>query len=151
MTDAKNNGANPSETKRDPSRNARKHGLYTLKRAVKELGNRAIDRRTKSGKALYTLREQLIADLGGDSKVTTAKLLMVDTAIKTTLILNSVDAYILELGDKIINKRNRCVYPIVPQRNALADSQAKQLKTLGLERISADVPTLAAYIEGKAT
>ena len=140
---------NGGEIKPDLSRNARTHGINSMKRAMKELGNRAIDRRTRYGKALYAWRGQLIADLGGENTVTTAELQIVDTAIKTKLILDTVDAYISELGNKIINRRNRCLYPVVQQRAALADSLLRYLTALGLERKAAQVPSLAEYIEGK--
>ena len=151
MTDAKNNGANPSETKRDPSRNATKHGIKSMKASLNKLGSRVIDKRTRFGRALYMWREQLIADLGGDSTVTVAQLQIIETAVRTKLILDSVDAYLADLGSGIINKRNRKLYPVVQQRTALADSLLRQLTALGLERKAARVPSLQAYIEGKAT
>ena len=43
--------------------NARRHGAYTLKRAVKDLGSRAIDHRITIGKALAAWRSDLLADL----------------------------------------------------------------------------------------
>ena len=70
--------------------NARKHGASTLKRAVKELGNRAIDRRTTIGKALAAWRSELLADLGGIEAVSTQELALVEEAVKTKLILDSV-------------------------------------------------------------
>jgi len=54
--------------------NARKHGASTLKRAVKELGSRAVDRRTATGKALAAWRSELLTDLGGIEAVSTQEL-----------------------------------------------------------------------------
>jgi len=42
-----------------------RHGLNTLKKAVKVLGGRAIDRRTALGRALEDWRQGLLNDLGG--------------------------------------------------------------------------------------
>ena len=47
------------------------HGLGTLKRAVRELGGRAIDRRTTLGRALADWRAALINDLGGPDTIST--------------------------------------------------------------------------------
>lgn len=138
------------EMQRGPSQNSRTHGLNTLKRAVKELGSRTIDKRTKYGRALYVWRGQLIDDMGGEHTVTAAQLQVIDSAIKTKLMLDSVDAYILGLGDKIINKRNRCLYPVVQQRSVLANDMLRFLSALGLERRAASVPTLESYIEARA-
>ena len=144
-----NTAPNPRKTKRDSSRNATKHGLNSMKTSLKVLGNRAIDRRTKYGRALYVWRGKLIDDMGGEHTVTAAQLQVIDSAIKTKLMLDSVDAYILELGDKIINKRNRCLYPVVQQRSVLANDMLRFLSALGLERRAASVPTLESYIEAR--
>jgi len=43
------------------------HGLYRLKRAVVELGSRALpSRKTALGRALHEWRASLLADLGGE-------------------------------------------------------------------------------------
>ena len=51
-------------TQQKARRQYRSSGLYTLKRAVKELGGRAIDRRHTVGKALARWRDEIVADLG---------------------------------------------------------------------------------------
>jgi hypothetical protein len=50
------------------------HGIATMKRALKSLGSRSIDRRTSLGKALDQWRTELIADLGGQDQVSTQEL-----------------------------------------------------------------------------
>ena len=55
-----------------------KHGLTTLKRAVNGLGNRVIDKRTATGKALAKWRADLIGDLGGDDAISTQSYVDVD-------------------------------------------------------------------------
>ena len=71
-----------------------------MKRAVKELGSRAIDRRTRLGKALDEWRRELIADLGGPEQVSTQELAIVNLAVKTKLMLDSVDAWLLQVQDR---------------------------------------------------
>src|SRR5215467_3950191 len=54
-----------------PRRPYSRHGLTVLKRAVKGLGGRVVDRRTALGKALAQWRAELINDLGGPEAVST--------------------------------------------------------------------------------
>src|ERR1035437_4874735 len=82
------------------------HGTKGLKHAVNTLGNRAIDRRTTMGRALAAWRSELLADLGGIEAVSTQELALVEAAVKTKLILDSVDAWLLSQAT-LINKRSR--------------------------------------------
>ncbi len=85
-----------------------KHGVTRLKHSVKTLGNRTIDRRTTVGRALAAWRSELLADLGGIEAVSTQELALVEEAVKTKLILDSVDAWLLQ-QPTLINKRARRV------------------------------------------
>src|SRR5215217_6446537 len=82
-----------------PKQNGRrtysKHGLTVLKRAVNGLGNRVIDKRTATGKALAKWRADLIADLGGDDDISTQKSALVDLAVRSKLLLDSIDTWLL--------------------------------------------------------
>lgn len=109
------------------------HGLGTLKRAVKTLGNRVIDRRTVMGKALDKWRNELIADLGGREAVSTQEMAFVDAAVKTKLLLDSIDAWLLT-QPSLVNHRKRSVYPVVLQRQQLADALARYMTQVGLAR-----------------
>lgn len=126
-----------------------KHGLTTLKTAVKTLGSRAIDKRTALGKALAQWRAELIGDLGGQHTVTTQQRAVVDVIVKTKLLLDSVDTWILTQGS-LVNEKRKAVLPVVLQRQQLADSLVRHLGQLGLERRRADVPDLKAYLEARA-
>ena len=75
------------------SQNNLRHGLNPLKKAVYKLGNRALDKRTIEGKALAQWRQDLIRDLGGD--VSTQQDAIISLAIKTKLLLDSVDVWLL--------------------------------------------------------
>jgi hypothetical protein len=61
-------------------------------------------------KALVARRSDLIADLGGLEAVSTQELALVEEAVKTKLILDSVDAWLLSQAT-LINKRTRAVLP----------------------------------------
>jgi hypothetical protein len=118
-------------TARKPRREYQKHGLTVLKRAVNGLGNRLIDKRTVTGKALAKWRQDLIQDLGGD--VSTQQSAIVDLAVKSKLMLDSIDVWLLT-QPSLINARKRSLIPVVRERQQLADGLARYLQTLGLER-----------------
>lgn len=66
------------------------HGLTTLKRAARVLGRRAIDRRTRIGKALSQWRNDLIQDLGGREAISVQEKAVVDLCVRTLLLYESV-------------------------------------------------------------
>lgn len=113
--------------------NARKHGFNTLRAGLTQLGSRVIDGRSALGYALKKWRRELIADLGGDDAISTQQLAVVDLAVKSKVLLDSIDAWLLS-QHSLINARKRSVIPVVLQRQQLADGLAKYMSTLGLER-----------------
>jgi len=124
-----------------------KHGAYTLRTAVQTLGARALPtKRTALGRALHEWRMALVADLGEEDAVSTQQVALVEIAVRTKLMLDSVDAYILggELGS-LVNKRRRCLHPVVRERQSLANQLQAVLRDLGLERKSKDVDLAAAF------
>ena len=48
-----------------------------------------------------------------------------------------------------VNKTKRALFPILHERTRLADSLAKRLQMLGLERRERQVPSLHEYLEAK--
>ena len=121
----------PSEQK--PRREYGKHGLTTLKRAINGVGNRVIDHRTVTGRALAKWRSDLIADLGGD--VSTQQSALIDLAVKSKLLLDSIDAWLLTQRS-LVNARKKALLPVVRERQQLADGLARYLSLLGLERVT---------------
>ncbi len=119
-----------------------KHGLTTLKQAVKGLGGRVIDHRTTLGKALTKWRGDLIQDLGGKEAISTQREALVDLAVKSKLILDSIDAWLLT-QPSLVNARKRSLLPAVRERQQLADGLARYLGQLGLERKAKEIPDLA--------
>jgi hypothetical protein len=110
------------------------HEHYRLKRAVSVLGERGLkiaDGRTRVGKSLVTWRNALAADLGND--LSTAQQAVVDLAMRTKLLLDSIDGWLLK-QPTLINRRKRCLLPVVRERQVLADALAHYLGQLGLER-----------------
>ncbi len=110
---------------------ALKHGLNPLKRAVNTLGNRLLDKRTRASKALVQWRADLIRDLGDD--ISTQQDAIVTLAVKTKLILDSIDVWLLQ-QDTLIIKRKKTIIPAVIQRQQLADALSRYMAQLGLQR-----------------
>ena len=104
-----------------------------LKKAVKGLGGRVIDQRTTLGKALSQWRAELIQDLGGSEAISTQQLALIELAVRTKLLLDSIDAWLLA-QPSLVNARRRALLPAVSQRQQLADALARYMSQLGLER-----------------
>jgi hypothetical protein len=115
-------------------RNRLRHGLYTMQKAVQTLGSRALpSRSTALGRALHEWRTSLVADLGGPDAVSTQQLALIDLAVRTKLLTDSVDAYVLRMPSPV-NKRKRSLHPVVRERQALVGQLQSILRDLGLER-----------------
>ena len=138
-------------TEPEPTKKAKryytKHGLTTLKKAVRVLGGRAIDRRTALGRALEDWRHGIIQDLGGVDQTSTQQRQVIDLAVKTKLILDSIDAYLVK-QPSLVNHRKRTVLPVVLQRGQIADSLARYMTQLGLEKKAKPPLSLNDYLNG---
>jgi len=139
---------NPSPAREERLSPRQTHGVKALKRAINTLGNRTIDQRTTVGKALAQWRTELLHDLGGQDAVSTQELALIDEAIKTKLILDSIDSWILS-QKSLINKRTRSVIPVVRDRNSLVTTLRGLLGDLGLSKRSKTVEDLTAYVKDK--
>lgn len=125
--------------------NARKHGLSTLRQAVRVLGSRVIDRRTTLGRALAQWRSDLLRDLGGQEGVSTQQVAVLDLAVNMKLITDSIATWIL-LQPSLINARKRAVLPVVNEYARLTEVLGRHFDRLGLERRAKDIPDLARAI-----
>src|SRR5678815_3928187 len=72
-----------------------KSGLYALKRAVRTLGSRTIDRRTRVGKALAAWCDDLALDLGGLAALSTQQKAIIEQAATTRFLLDSIDGWLV--------------------------------------------------------
>ena len=133
LTKRSNGGARPGGGAPNGNSNAQKHGLSTLKDAVNKLGSRALDGRSSLSYALKKWRRELVDDLGGDDNISTQQAALIDLTVKSKLLLDSIDAWLLT-QPTLINKRKKALLPVVLQRQTLADGFARYLSQLGLER-----------------
>ena len=125
-----------------------RHGLPALKARVMVRGLASIDKRTLAAQALLGWKKELIQDLGGEESISAQKMTIVELCVRTRLLVESVDSFILS-QENLVNKRRKSIYPIVQQRSALANNLVYMLGQLGLERQMKKLPGLREYIEGK--
>jgi hypothetical protein len=113
------------------------------------LGTRSVDQtidgRTELGRALQAWRHDLVDDLGGPEQITTAQRAIVELAVRTKLMVDSVDAFILTM-ESPVNRRRRMLFPVVVQRQSLANALAHYLGLLGLERRTPPVKSLGQHV-----
>ncbi len=122
-----------------------------MKRAVTELGSRALDGRSVVARELARWQEGLILDLGGDEAISTQKRALIEIAMREKLLLDSIDAWLLSLGAGVFDKKKRAIRPVVRERTALADALQRRLTALGLERRPREVRDLDAILAERAT
>jgi hypothetical protein len=125
-----------------------RHGIYRAMVAVKLTGLNAIDRRTNAARELLQWREGLIASLGGAEEISVQRMTLVNSATRTKALLDHTDSYLLSLST-IINRRAKSHFPIIAQRERLADSLTRILTTLGLDRVPKPVEDLKTYLDRK--
>ena len=125
------------------------HGRYSLMRGLSRASRRTmLDQRTTVGRALAAWRSELLADLGGIEAVSTQELALVEEAVKTKLILDSVDAWLLT-QPTLIMRKTRSVLPAIRDRQGLVSTLRGLLNDLGLKRRARQEPTLSEYLSTK--
>src|SRR5437763_16104555 len=108
----------PSTTRQERRRPYLKSGIYALRNAVLTLGSRALPpKSTALGRALHEWREALLADLGGVEAVSTQQAALVDLAVRTKLLVDSVVAYMVAMPRRV-NAPRRCLNTAVRERQA---------------------------------
>ena len=126
------------------------HGHYALSKALKTIGNQDgwLESLGDVGEALKAWKAAIIEDLGGETEVSAMELSVIELACKTHLLLASVDRFLLE-QKSLINKSKRQLFPIVTQRQTLADALAGYMRTLGLKRKHKPPVSLTDYLSQK--
>jgi hypothetical protein len=128
-----------------PTRSYQKHQLTPLIKAFKNRRMGALDRRTSLAKATAKLRSELVGDCGGTEALSVQQDKIVDEFIKRFVMLESIDAWIFT-QPSLINRRTRALYPIIVQRQTIADGMIRCLDRLGLERKAKQIPSLQDYL-----
>ncbi len=121
------------------------HNYKSARRLLAESGRgmKPFHASTRIGRALRSFARDLREQLGGD--VTRAQEALIEQATRVQFLLWVVDSYIAESGS-VVNKRKRTLFPIVRERQSLADSLTRTLTALGLERRARPTEGLQAYL-----
>ncbi len=122
-----------------------RHGLNALMARVKVRGLAAIDGRTVAARALLDWRTDLVADLGGEAAISAQQRALVEVATRSKLYIDHLDAFLME-QQSLVNARRKAVLPVLRERQTLADSLARILAQLGLERRHAPAKSLQDVI-----
>jgi hypothetical protein len=91
----------------------------------------------------------LIEDLGGPETISTQQAALVDVAVRSKLLLDSIDTWLLDRRS-IVDLKTRDVVPAARSRNAFANTLRNVLMDLGLGRRKRELPALADYLKQKA-
>jgi hypothetical protein len=123
-------------------------GLNALKARVNVRGLAAIDRRTHAACTLLDWHEDLLRDLGGEPAVTAAQRALVEDAARTKLILDHLDAFLMEQSSLVVKRRRLKgrLLPLVLERMRIADHLMAVLTRLGLERRASKALDLDEYL-----
>lgn len=124
------------------------HGLGVLKRAVKELGARALDGRTTLAKELQAEQEELTQALGGESEVSPQERAIIQMIAQKRIRRRIAAQWALLNPDKLFDRRKRSFAPLALQLEQLEESEARLLEKLGLKRRAKQLPSLAEYLNG---
>lgn len=122
------------------------HGDTLLKKAVKELGVKAIDGRSTLAIELKEERQELIAALGGLSEVSPQELAIIEMVAMKRIRRKPIQGWALLNRDALFNRRNKCLAPIALQLEQLEESEVRLLKELGLKRRAKQLPSLSEYL-----
>jgi hypothetical protein len=95
------------------------------------------------------LRQEMLEDLGGAEGVSATQRALLDASVGSLIVLQSIDAYLFRLAaqDGLVNKRSRRAFAVVADRMRVADSLARQLTTLGLERKAKPAQDLNSLVD----
>jgi hypothetical protein len=114
-------------------------------------GLAVVNRRTKAARDIVKWRDELIGDLGGET-LTPARLTRIETLVRTKLLLEHLDAQLLEYDTLFSRKRGTLrpqVKAILTERNRMAEALERGLAALGASRSKGAVlPSLDDLVGG---
>jgi hypothetical protein len=122
-----------------------RHGFSALKRRVAIKGLDAFDLRSAAARRMISWRDELVLALGGSENVSPQEFALLEMLIKTRLLLEHIDGYILGL-DSLVNRKKHSLKPIVRERLTLVDTCSRLLSQLGLKRREKPIPDLKDFL-----
>ncbi len=127
-------------------RKGSRHGRNAAMVRVRLAGFRSVDRRMVAARTAMAWRSELLADLGGEESLTAARMALAESATRTWLCVQAIDAWLLG-QTSLVNARRKGVHPVVKERLVLVESLQRTLVALGLERAQPKAPTLEEIAE----
>src|SRR5262249_46170882 len=117
-------------------------GLHLARRTTPQLRARIADETisdeqlTPLERAVRDWRREVLNNLGGADVVSAAQRALIDAAVGSVILLQTVDAYLFDLAmrSSVVDRRHRRVWQVVADRTRLAEGLTRQLLALGLER-----------------
>jgi len=82
---------------------------------------------------------------GGEEAISAQQRSIIELAAKTHLLLESVDRFLFSMPS-LVKQTTRQLFPIVLQRQQLADAQVRHMNTLGLRRLAKPMTSIHEYI-----
>lgn len=134
-----------AQSRKTPRKTRQSHGLSKQLRGRYKADRSQIDGRSALGQAMAAYRSDLLASLGGVESLSAQELTLVEMCAKDWLILQSVDAYLLQAG--LFNKKKRASYPLTSTRMQIADSLTRRLQALGLAKRVKPARTLSDLLQ----
>ncbi|TMA95692.1 MAG: hypothetical protein E6J77_02175 [Deltaproteobacteria bacterium] len=117
--------------------------MKMLRRVLRSVPIDLLDKRSAIGVAARKRREELIDHCGGAEAVSPAQVILIDTAVKTELIVRAAEDYILRQETLVVDHGR---LPVVMQRQQLADSLCRMLEKIGMDRKAREVTSLHDYL-----
>jgi hypothetical protein len=142
----------PSERAKNPKPRAyQQHGQHTIRRALASVDDMArwLSDQGDDGAAARALRDQLIAEQGGEAHVSRKELVTIDTTLSLVVLASSIGRFIGTMPSPV-NKVKRTVFPVVKDyitvQKALRESFL-DLNELRLKRPEKAPLSLDAYVQ----
>jgi hypothetical protein len=124
-----------------------KHGLVTLDKSIQRRlrkGRSLIDRRSSAGKNAMRVQQNLLDDLGGAEKLSTAKLILVELIGRDVFYLDETDRRIFKVLKEYPAAKNnpKAMNTLYGYRSTVASNLLRNLAALGFEKALPQEKTL---------
>src|SRR5215468_10499531 len=125
------------------NKNAETHGYYRRKIKLEAGSFEDLNFSSSGGEQLPKRFIELLNHCGGEHLVSAVRRRIIERVVFTEYQLDCLDLYLVELGQRIVNRRKRTSIPIVRERDALVSMLRKLYDQIGLDPTMPPIPTLA--------
>src|SRR5262245_57499072 len=102
------------------NKNAETHGYYRRKIKLEAVSFDDLNFSSSGGEQLRNVFLELLNHCGGEQFVSAIRRRIIQRVVFTEYQFDCLDLYLVELGPRIVNRRNRTLIPIVRERDATA-------------------------------